>query len=88
MVDLMYCLKNLLFFDIPLLCYYICLRSLIICCFFLEVCIFLLVFLSNFVFSVSPSTVSELDCYEPFAAFVILSPVLLPIKSPLAYAVF
>ena len=47
-----------------------------------------MVFLSNFVFSVSPSTVSELDCDEPFAAFVILSPVLLPMKSLLASADF
>ena len=31
MVDLMYCLTNLLFIDIPLLYYYINLRSLIIC---------------------------------------------------------
>ena len=34
MVDLVYCLTNLLFFDIPLLYYYINLRSLIILSFF------------------------------------------------------
>ena len=34
MVDLMHCLTNLLFFDIPLLCYYTNLNSSIICCLF------------------------------------------------------
>ena len=45
MVDLMHCLANLLFFDIPLLYYYVNLNSSISTFFFLKIYIFLLVFL-------------------------------------------
>ena len=44
--------------------------------------------LSNPVFSISLSTVSELFCGEVFQTFVISSAVLLPNKSPAASAVF
>ena len=88
MVDLLYFLTNLLFFDIPLLyCYYINLRSFIIFYLFLETYIFLLVFIYP-VFSVSFSTVSKLFFGDVFEIFVTLRAILLPIKSPVASAVF
>ena len=77
MVDLMYCLTNLLFFNIPLL-YYINPNSAIICCLF-SGDIYL-----TFGISHSFSSVSELSC----EVFVILSAILLPIKSPVASALF
>ena len=84
MVDLVYCQTNLLFFDIPLLYYYINLRSSIIFCFssgdtYLSLSISL---------SYSFVTVSELFCCNTFEIFVILSAILLPIKSPIASAIF
>ena len=80
MVDLVHYLTSLLIFDIALLNYYIYLRPLIICCLFSgDVYISLG---SSFV------TVSELFCGEVFATFVILSAIFLPIKSPVASAVF
>ena len=42
----------------------------------------------SFGFSVSLLTVSELFCGDSFETFVILLAVLLPIKSPVASAVF
>ena len=68
MVDLVYCLTNLLFFDIPLIYYYINLRSSIISCLssgdiYLSLAISL---------SYSLVTVSELFCSEVFDIFVIL----------------
>ena len=44
--------------------------------------------LSNFKFSVSLSTASEFFCGELLETFVILSAILLPIKSQVASAVF
>ena len=44
--------------------------------------------ISNSVFFVSLSAVSELLCDEVLETFVILSAILLPIKSPVAPAVF
>ena len=72
------CLTNLLFFDVPLLYYYINLNSSIICCLFSGD-----IYLS---FGISLlGSVFSLFCDE---AFVILSAILLLIKSPVAYAVF
>ena len=82
MVDLIYCLTNLLFFDIPLLCYYTNLNSSIICCFSSEDI--------DLSFGI---TVSLFFCEcnflgDFFETLVILSAYLLQIKSPVALAVF
>ena len=85
MVDLVYCLTNLLFFDIPLLYYYTNLNSSIICCLSSgDMYLFLWVVIST---SSSVSSFGNflLDFLE---ALVILSAILLPIKSPVASAVF
>ena len=84
MVYLVYCLINLLFFDILLLYCYINLRSSIIFCLssgdiYLSLGISLAYSLLN---------ISKLFCGEVFQTFTILSPILLPIKSPVASAVF
>ena len=84
MVDLVYYLTNWLFFDIPLLSYYINLRSLIIVCIpcwdiYLSLGISL---------SCSVIIISGLFCGEILQAFVILLAILLPIKSPVNSAVF
>ena len=84
MVYLVYCLTNLLFFDILLLYCYINLRSSIIFCLssgdiYLSLGISLAYSLLN---------ISKLFCGEVFQTFTILSPILLPIKSPIASAVF
>ena len=81
----MYCLAKLLFFDIPLLYYYTNLNSSIICCLFSGD-----IYLS---FGISISSLASLFCecssLEDFLEiFVILSAILLPIKSPVASAVF
>ena len=79
-----YCPTNLLFFDIPLLCHYIYLRSSII--FYLspgDIYLFLDISLSSLFVAVS-----ELFCTEVFEIFVILLAILLPLKSPVASAVF
>ena len=83
MADLVHCLTNLLLFDIPLLYYYINLRSSIIFCLlsrdiYLSLCISLL----TPVFSTYFVTVSELFCSEVLETFVISSSMLFPIKSP------
>ena len=83
MVDLVYCLTNLLFFDIWLL-YYINIRSSIIFCIssgyiYLSLSIYL---------SFSFVNVSELFCGEIFETFVILSAILVSIISPVVSAVF
>ena len=80
MVDLLYSLTSLLFFDIPLL-YYIYLNSAILCCLFSGD-----IYLS-FAISVSLSTVtvSEVFCSD-FVA--ILLAILLSDKSPVASVVF
>ena len=89
MVDLVHYLTSLLIFDIALLNYYIYLRPLIICCLFSgDVYISLGISLCSPIFSSSFVTVSELFCGEVFATFVILSAIFLPIKSPVASAVF
>ena len=82
MVDLVHCLTRLLFFDIPLLNYYINpVSSIIFCLFSGEIYLSLGI-------SVSHSTVSEVFCREFIHTFEILV-ILLPIKSPVvASAVF
>ena len=77
----MYYLTNLLCFDIPLLYYYINLRSSIIRSgnIYLSLGIYLLY---------SFATVSELFWCEVFETFEIISTILLPIKSPVASAIF
>ena len=84
MVDLIYCLTNLLFFDIPLL-YYTYLNSSII----------LYLFSGDIYFSlgVSISFLAWSFCeYNPFENFcvtlVILLAILLPTKSPVASGIF
>ena len=74
MVDLVYCLTSLLFFDIPLY-YYINVRSSIIFYLFcgdIYVCLGISVLLS---------TISELFCAQFLESFVILWEMLLPSKS-------
>ena len=89
MVDLMYCLTNSLFFDIPLLYYYINLRSLIMSCLFWRyISSFLVFHYQIYIFSVSISTVSELFFNELLDVFLVLLAILLPVKSPVASAVF
>ena len=84
MVDLMYYVTNLLLFDIPLLNYYINVRSSMIFCLssgdiYLSLAISLLC---------SFLTFSNLFCSKVFETLVILSVTLLPIKSPVASAIF
>ena len=88
MADLVHCLSNLLFFDIPLLYCYTNLNSSIICCFFSGD-----IYLS---FGVSDSLLASLFCnffecnsvQDFFEALVILLAILLPIKSPVPSAIF
>ena len=77
MVDLMCCLTNLLFFSISLL-YYTNFNSPITCCIFSGD--------THLSFGISNSFLSVFELF--FEAFVILSAILLPIKSPVASAVF
>ena len=84
MVDLVYYLSNLLFFDIWLLYYYINLKSSIIFCLSSED---KYLSLDNYL-SHSFVIVSELFCCDVFDIFVILLAILLLIKSPVATAIF
>ena len=78
MVDLVYSPTGFLFFDIPLLYYYINLRSSIVCC----------VFWGDIYLSLGVSiSLTELLCGKLFEAFVILLENILPIGSPVASAV-
>ena len=81
----MHCLTSLLFFDTLLLYYYTSLNSSIICCIF-----FGDMYLS---FGVSNSSFSSVFCDRNFTedffeTLVILSAILLPIKSSVASAFF
>ena len=78
MINLVYRLASLLFFDITLLYYYNNLSSSLIFC------------LCSGDMFLSPSfvTVSELFCGEVFKTFIILSAILLLIKSPVVSPVF
>ena len=81
MVDSVYYVTISLFFDTPLLYYYINLRSPIILCLFSEdIYLFFGIFLPNSMFSVSFLTVPELFCDEVLETFVTLSAILFPIK--------
>ena len=82
MVNLMHCLTNSLFFDIPLLYYYTSLNSSIICCLFSGD-----MYLS---FGASDSSLASLFCVflDFLETLVILSAILLPIKLPVASALF
>ena len=82
MVDLVHCLINSLFFNILLLYYYTSLNSSIISCLFYGD-----MYLS---FGVSDSSLASLFCGFLYflETLVILSAVLLPIKSPVACAGF
>ena len=89
MVNLVYCLTSLLFFDIPLLYHYINLRSSIIFCLFSGDMYFSLgIYLSIPIFFASFVTVSELFFSKILEGFLILSAIFLPIKSSVAFAVF
>ena len=84
MFDLVYFLTNLLFFYIPLLNYYISIRSSIT--FYLP---FGDIYLSlDISLSFSFAVVSELFCCKVFEVFVVLLAILLPTKSSVALAVF
>ena len=85
MVYLMHCLTNSLFFDIPLLYYYTSLNSSIICCLFSGD-----IYLS---FGAPDSSLTSLFCESHFdedflETLVILSAIVLPIKSLVASDVF
>ena len=75
-------LSNLLFFDIPLLYYYISLNSSISCC----------LSFGEIYLSFGISLLTSFDCISSlcdfFDALVILSAILLPTKSLVASAVF
>ena len=89
MVDLMYCLASSLFFDIQSIYYYINLRSSIIFYVFPgDIYLSFGIFLSNTIFSASLSTVFQLLWGAVFDTFVILSAILLSIKSPVVSAFF
>ena len=76
-------------FDIPSLYYYINLRLLITWCLFSgDIYLSLGISLSSPIFSSSFVTVSGLLYSKIFETFVILTRLLLPIKSPVASAVF
>ena len=77
----MYCLRNLLYSDVPLL-YYVNLNSSIIYCIFSGE-----IYLS-FGISVSSKLFCECDFFEDFDALVIFSVISLPIKSPVDFAAF
>ena len=80
MVNFAYCLTSVLFFDISLLYYYINLRLSIIFCFSSGEIYHSLGISIYFV------TVSELFCGEVSETVVMSSAILLPIKSPVAFA--
>ena len=81
MIDSIYYIKSLLFFNIPLFYYHIDLRSSVICC-LLSGDIYFGIFID---FSFVCELISELFCDE---YFVILLTISLPIKSPVPSAVF
>ena len=85
------CLANLLFFDIQLLYYYTDLNSSIICCLFSgDIYFYFSIFiLFSFAFECNSfEALCEWNCFRDFAILLILSAILLPIKSPVASAFF
>ena len=85
---LMYCITNLLLFDIPLLYYYINLILSITFCLFSGDIYFFWHFFYQIYFFVLRLTVSKLFCEDLLDTFVDLPSNLLPIKSPVASAFF
>ena len=91
MADMMHHLSNLLFFSIPLLYCYVSLNSSIICCLscgdkYLSFGISLLASLVDNSFECSSF---ECNSFGDFSdVLIILSAIFLPIKSPVASAVF
>ena len=85
MIDLMLCrLTNLLFLDISSLYCYTNLNSSIICCLSPgDMCNFFSASISSFCYSLECNSVGDF-----LEGVVILSAILLPIKSPVASAVF
>ena len=82
----MYHLSNVLFFGIPLLYYYLNLNSSINCCLSCGN-----IYLSFGISLLAPFDDNSFECNsfgDFFETHVILSAVLLPIKSPVASAVF
>ena len=79
---MMHCLTNSLFFDIPFLYHYTSLNSSIICRLFSGD--------MHFSFCVSDSSLASLFCgaLDFLETLVVLSAILLPIKSKVASAVF
>ena len=89
MLDLLYHLISLLFFDITLFYYYNNLSLLIVCFFFLRYMhISVGISLSSPIFPSSFVTISELFYSEVFGTFEIISAVLLLIKSPVYSVAF
>ena len=89
MVDLVFCLTNSLFSDIPLLHYYINLISPIV--FFLfsgNIYLLLGIFLSTSKFPISFLTAPELFWDEIMQTYMILATILLLIESPVSSKVF
>ena len=88
MINLMFrCLANFLFFDIPLLYCYTNLNSSIICC--LSSGDIYLFFGTSLGLTLSTSVLLLCNSFgDFFEALVILSAILLPIKSPVASADF
>ena len=78
-----------IFFDITLLYYFLNFRSPIICCLFSgDIHFSFGIFLSRPIFAFSFAVGSRLFFHEVIRTFIILSAILLPIKSPVASAVF
>ena len=90
MLDLLYHLISLLFFDITLFYYYSNLSLLIVCFFFFlrYMHISVGISLSSPIFPSSFVTISELLYSEVFGTFEIISAVLLLIKSPVYSVAF
>ena len=81
MVDLMYCLINLLSFDFPWLYYVNRNSSIIFCLSSRDIYLY-------FDISVSPKLFCERNFFEDFYALVVLFSTLLPITLPVASALF
>ena len=89
MTDLVFCLIDLLCFDIPLLyCYINLISSKVFFLFSGNIYIVLGISLSISKFPISFLTTHELFWDEIMQAFVILATISLPIKSPVSSAVF
>ena len=84
MFDLVFYITNLLFFNIPLLYYYIDFRSIIFFCLFSgDIYLSLGIYLSRLFV-----TLSILLFYKVFETFVVLPAILLPMKPPVVSDMF